>query len=160
MSLTEIWKPTYVTDKYSVSNLGRVRNNHTGRILKSWNNDHGYKKVMIPLNGKPKLYSIHRLVAEAFCLKLGNQTEVDHIDGDKSNNVAENLRWVTRSENMQYASQHGKHNSRKLTVQQVREIREKYKSGLTSFRELGREYNVSDRPIACIIHRISYKWVD
>ena len=160
MPLTEIWKPTHVTDKYSVSNLGRCRNNRTGYILKSWDDGKGYKRIAIYPSGKIKYYFVHRLVAEAFCLKQENQTEVDHIDGNRSNNVAENLRWVTRSENQLYVSQRGTHQKRKLTVEQVREIREKYKSGLTSFRKLGREYNVGHTAIECIIHRISYPWVD
>ena len=160
MSLTEIWKPTHVTDKYSVSNLGRCRNNRTGRILKLNDGSNGYESVMLSLNGKPKRYSVHRLVAEAFCLKLENQTEVDHIDGNRRNKTVENLRWVTGSENIQYASQRGTHSKRKLTVEQVREIREKYKSGLTSLPKLGREYNVNYTSIRAIVNRITYKWVN
>ncbi len=160
MPLIEIWKPTYVTDKYSVSNLGRVRNNRTGRILKPDGNSNGYESVQISLNGKPKRYSVHRLVAEAFCLKQENQTEVDHIDGNRRNNIVENLRWATGSENMLYASQRGAHSKRKLTVEQVCEIREKYKSGLTSLPKLGREYNVNPTSILRIVKRISYPWVD
>lgn len=160
MSLTEIWKPTHVTDKYSVSNLGRVRNNRTGRILKPQNNSRGYKKVTISLDGELKQYTVHKLVAMAFCLKEENKTEVDHIDGNKSNNVTENLRWVTRAENTQYASQLGKLHSRKLTVKQVCEIREKYKNGQTNFSKLGREYKVGRTSIRRIVNRISYPWVD
>lgn len=160
MPLIEIWKPTYVTDNYSVSNLGRVRNNRTGRILKPVDAGEGYRRVGISLNGKRKLYSVHRLVAEAFCLKLESRTEVDHIDGDRGNNVVGNLRWVSHSENTQYTSQRGKHPKRKLTVEQVREIREKYKSGLTGVRELGRAYNVRHSSILMVVHRITYPWVD
>lgn len=160
MSLTEIWKPTHVTDNYSVSNLGRVRNNLTGRILKPSDNGNGYKRVTISQAGKPKAYLIHRLAAEAFCLKQENQTEVDHIDGNRSNNTVENLRWVTGSENMQYASQRGECHLRKLTVEQVREIREKYKSGQTTLSKLGREYNVRYQSIQAIVNRWHYQWVD
>ena len=43
---------------------------------------------------------VHRLVADAFCEKRVGTNYVDHIDGDKLNNKAENLRWVTASENV------------------------------------------------------------
>lgn len=159
MPLTEIWKPIKDTDRYSISNLGRLRNNHTGHIQKP-RDSRGYKSVAIYLNGKTKAYPIHRLVAEAFCFKQANKTEVDHIDGDRGNNAVGNLRWVTRSENIQYVSQRGKHPKRKLTVEQVREIREKYKNGQTSFWKLGREYNVNPKSICGIVNRTSYQWVD
>lgn len=160
MPLTEIWKPIKDTDRYSISNFGRFRNNRTGYIQKPADNGHGYKLVTIYLNGKPNRYSVHRLVADAFCLKQENQTEVDHIDGNRSNNIVENLRWVTHSENQQYVSQCGKHNKRKLTVEQVREIREKYKNGQTNLSKLGREYNVRYEAIRAIVNRWYYQWID
>ena len=160
MSLTEIWKPIKDTDRYSISNFGRFRNNRTGYIQKPTDNGYGYKKVMISLNGKLKQYYIHRLVAEAFCLKQENQTEVDHIDGNRGNNVVENIRWVTHSENQLNMTQRGKNCKRKLTVEQVREIREKYKNGQTNLSKLGREYNVKHHAIRALVNRWHYQWVD
>lgn len=87
----EIWKPTIIKG-YSVSNQGRVRKDSTGEIVKQ-SNSNGYNRITITLN-------VHRLVAGAFLEKQEDERNwVDHIDGNRSNNNVENLRWVTPSEN-------------------------------------------------------------
>lgn len=50
---------------------------------------------------------LHRLVAEVWCDRPEGTTQVNHIDGDKGNNSAENLEWVTAAENMQKAVETG-----------------------------------------------------
>lgn len=98
---------------YQVSNIGRVRsldrtitckNGQTqfykGRILKPYLGKNGYYSVNI--KGTPRL--VHRLVAEAFLpTPTDEQTHVDHIDGDKTNNHVSNLRFCTAWENIQFA---------------------------------------------------------
>ena len=69
-------------ENYSVSDLGNVRNNKTGRILK-WSVNDGYffvglRKHKIKYNQK-----IHRLVVQAFIPNLENKNCVDHIDNDR-----------------------------------------------------------------------------
>lgn len=67
-------------------------------------------------------YGVHRLVAVAFSLPKNNdQTLVDHIDGNKSNNTLTNLRWVTPSQNTKYSYNSG---TRKLGTESLRRIRE------------------------------------
>lgn len=85
---------------YQVSNYGRVKNAKTGRIMKPKNNGRGYLCLSLHINGKRKFYNIHRLVANAFIPNIENKPEIDHIDCDQSNNRTDNLRWVTRLENM------------------------------------------------------------
>lgn len=66
-------------------------------------NNIGY--VQLGINGKVVL--LHRLVAETYLENLQNLKDVDHIDGDKTNNSIENLRWVSHSENMRAAWKNG-----------------------------------------------------
>ena len=68
------------------------------RLLKVQVTNSGYGAVN--LGSKNRMVSIHRLVAKMFCNMPEDGCVVNHIDGNKLNNSAENLEWVTRSENM------------------------------------------------------------
>lgn len=95
-----MWKKIIGFPNYSVSSFGNVRNDSTMHILKPWESTGNYLYVALCDKGKKKTKRVHRIVAEAFCLKHYDDTEVNHIDGDKKNNNAENLEWVTKSENV------------------------------------------------------------
>lgn len=90
---------------YEVSNLGRVKRN--GKIIEPKITNTGYKACK---------FLIHRAVAELFILNPEDKPCVDHIDCNKLNNIVENLRWVTYSENMMNPITR-KHNSEKQTWQ-------------------------------------------
>ena len=99
----EEWRIIQETDgKYSISDKGRVRNNNTMHIL-SPSNKEGYRHISLYINGKPRPKSVHRLVAMEFIPNPENKREVNHKDGNPSNNCVENLEWVTPEENMQHA---------------------------------------------------------
>ena len=87
---------------YEVSDLGNVRNKKTGTIRKLTDRK-GYRKVR--LNNQDE--SVHRLVAEAFYEGNHDGLQVNHKDGNKANNRVDNLEWVTSSENVKHAFDHG-----------------------------------------------------
>lgn len=103
---------------YQVSNMGRVRSltrtfmrsdgttaTYKGRILKPVGKP--YLHVYLSRNNIHSMMRVHRLVAEAFVPNPENLNCVDHVDCDKSNNRAENLRWCTHAQNMGYANANG-----------------------------------------------------
>ena len=98
---------------YEVSDQGRVKSlnyNHTGteRILKPRKNTNGYLHVILCKDGHKKTVKIHRLVAEAFIPNPQGLETVNHKDEVKTNNVASNLEWMSRADNINY----GTHNKR------------------------------------------------
>ena len=98
--MVEEWK--YVkgyTGLYSVSTEGRVQSHLTGIILKPAVNHKGYFIFQLCSSGHRKNMRAHRLVAEAFIPNPDSLPEVDHINGNKQDNRAENLRWVNGSFN-------------------------------------------------------------
>lgn len=78
---------------YEVSNLGNVRNKRTNKILKGNDNGKGYPKVSLYNNGLMKSYKIQRLVANSFIPNPLNLSDIRHLDGDKTNNNVDNLKW-------------------------------------------------------------------
>ena len=100
----EEWKEIQGYPKYFVSNMGRIASlkNLKPRILATFINNKGYERVALSKNGQSHHYLVSRLVAEAFCPNSdpeGART-VDHIDGDKENNEAANLRWMSQADNV------------------------------------------------------------
>lgn len=101
---------------YQVSNMGRVRSldryvSHSrnpeykvlrkGGLLSTIDHGNGYRYITFTVKQKRKNFYIHRLVAEAFIDNPKGLNEIDHINRDRADNRAENLRWVTHSENLE-----------------------------------------------------------
>ena len=106
----EMWKQIPDLPGYSVSNEGRVRKDSTGKIMVLSKNG-GYCRITISKH-------VHRLVADAFLEKPSDDAKcwVDHIDGNRSNNNVENLRWVTPSENALSFGYHSRIKNRRRKV--------------------------------------------
>lgn len=152
------------SEKYNcyVSNMGYIIRKNGLKSYPTKRKDNGYY-VITDGNGKTK--RIHRMVAETFLGEPESRLDVNHKDGDKSNNRLDNLEWVTRSENLRHAYSIGIHskiqgekNKRsKLTLKEAQEIYDGYETDgyNTNTMELARKYNISPRIIRIIVKGIN-----
>lgn len=99
----ERWLSCKEIPTYEVSSEGRVRNSKTGRLMKTSVNSKGYPQVCLHSACKQYTRPIHRLVADAFYDGDHTGLDVNHIDGNKTNNHISNLEWCTRQENLRHA---------------------------------------------------------
>ena len=106
----EVWKNIKGYEGlYQISNLGNVKSfkNKNEKLLKPQADKNGYLRLGLRKENNRKFYSIHRLVAQHFIDNPSNKKQVNHIDGDKTNNVVSNLEWVNPVENTQHAWNNG-----------------------------------------------------
>ncbi len=94
-------------NKYEVDEHGNVRNKRTRRFLKGDVNSAGYLRVCLYDKGRSQKYFRHRLVAMLFLENPSRLPEVNHIDGDKTNNSVTNLEWCNRCHNEHEARRKG-----------------------------------------------------
>mgnify|MGYP002991328437 CR=1 FL=1 len=96
----QIWKDIEgYKGHYQISNYGNVRSLKKDAFLMKGGYLKGYKIISLWKNGTGKMFRVHRLVAAAFIPNPENKPCIDHIDGDRANNHADNLRWSTRKQN-------------------------------------------------------------
>lgn len=86
-------------NNYAVSNFGNIKNIKKNELLTLNLNLNGYYTYTFCQNGIKKTFEIHRLVALYFIKNPNNYPYVNHIDGNKENNRAENLEWALKSQN-------------------------------------------------------------
>lgn len=165
----ENWKPlkNYETF-YSVSNLGNIRREKAyngkckaGRILKTRLANDGYLRLNISADKKRATYKVHHLVALTFLGGRPAGLVVNHIDGNKLNNRAENLEYVSPKGNIEHATKMGlmpagerhysnnslrltekKNHCAKLTPEDVQNIRKLATEGVSS-RVIAEKFHIS-----------------
>ena len=179
--IIEQWRPVPAYEGiYEVSASGRVRSLSGGhrraKVLSPGLPKAGYRAVMLHKDGKRLRRAIHILVAGAFLPpKPTPQHEIRHLDGNRDNNIADNLKWGTGRDNAKDRSVHGRtargashgmygialagedNGYAKLTDNQVREIRQL--AGSKSQRAIAKEFGVHQGSVWRIIHRKSWAHV-
>ncbi|UPI12194.1 hypothetical protein [Bacillus phage SBSphiJ2] len=154
-------------DDYEVSNTGKIRNVRTKKVLAEDMNSNGYYRVYLYFNKKRKRYFVHRLVALAFINNPDQLTVVNHKNGNKLDNSAENLEWTTQSANIKHSYNNGLQrrplgeiaSKAKLTEKDVVDIRNLYAAGKHTQLELAKRFGVSEATISGIITRRYWKHV-
>lgn len=170
----EQWRPVagYETE-YAVSNLGRVkrlivsqsrRRYPAGYMLKSHILPNGYAQCSL----HHRSVYIHQLVAAAFIGPCPDGHEVNHKNLKRSDNRADNLEYLTRSQNNKHSYQHGRkahsrygeanHNT-KLSADDVRIIRAAHAAG-QSYGSLGRQFGVHWTSIRSVVKKESHANVE
>lgn len=102
--MEELWKDIDIATNYAVSNLGNIKNTKNGCLLKPGVSGNGYKQVSLRMKDTMQFRKqyVHRLVAMYWIDNPENKREVNHINLDRTDNRAENLEWVTSSENQKH----------------------------------------------------------
>lgn len=105
MLSSEVWQDIQgYSGIYQVSTLGRIRSLKKGKIklLKPYINNMGYAVLSLYANHKQKTYHVHKLVADTFLVRIDGKNYIDHINGIKTDNRIDNLRWCTQRENINF----------------------------------------------------------
>lgn len=89
-------------ENYSIDEKGNVFNNKNKQIKPSLNNK-GYLRLSLRKNKIKYYFSVHRLVALNYLINSNNYPQVNHIDGNKTNNHYSNLEWCTNKQNIRHA---------------------------------------------------------
>lgn len=168
-NITETWRD--IPDvEYSVSDQGRVASRRLGgwRIMKPWRSSAGYMRVGLhDGNGGERNFTVHKLVAHAFLgPKPTTAHEVNHKDGDKTNNCVDNLEWVTSAENIRHSLDilghkraHGEaHGNAALTESDVHEIRRRCAAGEDQ-RRVAADYGVNQSNVSLIARGKRWAWL-
>lgn len=172
----EIWKPVVGFEGlYEVSNLGNVRSLdryckgrdgrselHRGCVLTKQTTWNGYHDVSLSNRSagiKRKHRPVHALVAEAFLGPRPEKHDILHLDGDRTNNRADNLRYGTRAENLHQTYEYGGSAGRgKLNKQEAIEIIRRLDRGEHPIA-LAKEFGVNNADMYHIRSGKTFAWL-
>jgi hypothetical protein len=157
-----------VKDRYWISDEGRVYTDNGSTLLKEIPHHKGYVKVDLGLkDGTRKRFFVHRLVMLCFNpIDNYSELQVNHINGNKSDNSLNNLEWCTASENIKHAFSNGlfpRRNGEKnsyhiLTEDQVLEIIDMLLDGF-SLKYIADKYGVSKSTIGAIKYKRNWSYL-
>ena len=161
----EIWKDIPGYEKlYQASDLGKIRSfyNKGVKILHQYKNLNGYLTITLYKDNRQRTHLVHILILSSFNDKV-NHEQVNHIDGNKHNNILNNLEWVTSSENHRHRidilNKIGGYGSKlpqsKLKEKDILEIRNMLSKGLTC-QNIAYKFSVARRTIQDI--KINKTW--
>lgn len=159
----ETWKVIETHPTYSISNLGRVRNNEKNRFKAINPNKDGYMQVT--LYPGSNVFFVHRLVALYFIENIDNKPIVNHIDSCRTNNFVDNLEWCTQRENAIHMVKQGnnpdyngcKNPMANFTEEDILYIRNTISK---NDREIAEEFGVSRSSISNIRIGVRYKDIE
>ena len=150
-------------ENYEIDECGNIFNSK-GMKMRDFKSQKGYRIVQLRSNGKSRTQFVHRLLGCAYIDNPDNKPELNHIDGDRTNNVVENLEWVTHQENMQHSYRSNgrtnlgeKNPNVKLTKEKVTTIRLLLDTENISRKELAEMYEVNYQTICRIARNELWK---
>ncbi len=159
MDTEEKWHLIDEFPEYEISTFGRVKRIKTKRILRPGKGTPKYPMVVLCKNKKTKPIRIHRIMAMVFLNDQKTGKEINHIDGNKSNNNLSNLELVTRRENIKHGYDIGTHKPfTKLKENQVLEIMNLLKNKI-SIRKIAKIYGVNHGAIEGIKYGKSWRHI-
>ena len=99
----EKWATIKECKRYEISNLGRIRNVKTKRLIKPAENQNGYQIVCLIKDKKKTMFAVARLVGLYFVPKRKGAKEINHKNLKRNDNRMANLEWLTKRENIIYS---------------------------------------------------------
>lgn len=163
--MRDYWRDVPGFPGYQVSRRGEVWSLKRNRFLALVKGARGYMTVNLYHEGRVRGFLVHRLVAAAFLGPIPPNYQVNHKDGDKTNNELSNLEVVTAEENRQHALSHGlmrvgeANPKAKLTEADVKDIRKMRAEGI-AVRHIAACYDVSERTIYLACKGRTWRHVD
>ena len=179
--MEEVWKDIKgYEDRYRISNMGHVlslskthktkvfnkaivETKKSPKILKGSKDKDGYLMVYLGNGKEQKRFKVHRLVAETFIPKIDGKTFINHKNGIKDDNRADNLEWCTNAENLYHAHHTIRHDKPYYNQKVILCIGSDYTEEYKSITEAAKAIGVSKQAISMCLRGqtkkcCGYKW--
>ena len=147
-----------IKDLYTITSDGEIYSDNSGKMKTRNKGNTTYQIInLMRENGKKKTFRLHRLVLMAFNpIENMDKLEVNHKDGDKTNNKLENLEWCTSSENQTHAFRTGLQQARRGQQSNFSKLTKEEIEDILKMRERGMLQREIAEKIGCTRSNISY----